>query len=46
MSRREAGEANLRSRVSTDTHSHLYTTPFTREKKTGLVGLLAETLSF
>jgi hypothetical protein len=46
ISRREAGVANLRSRVPTGTHSHLNTTPRTREKKVGLLGFWAETLAF
>jgi hypothetical protein len=46
ISRREAGVANLRSRVPTRTHSHLYTTPLTREKKIGLLGFWAITLAF
>jgi hypothetical protein len=46
ISRREVGVADLRSRVPTGTQSHLYTTPLTREKKTGLVGLWAGSLTF
>jgi hypothetical protein len=46
ISRRETGVVNLRSRVPTGTHNHLYTTPLTHEKKVGLLSFWAETLAF